>query len=465
MHSDGDGKDIVSGFDSKDTLQILDGEFTYSVDGNDVVVKVGEGSVTLKNTKFSRILASDAKGKLTTLNADWSVGTGTDDDDNIVNNADNVTILALAGNDFITNNAVQVFIDGGAGKDTLWNYADNITMYGGAGDDAITNDNDNVSINGGEGNDNIVNGGVNATITGGVGKDTISLINYLTDTKKVTLTDFSEEDIITLSDSVKAISFDETDKTLKIDDKWIAYLPNSTSSATWKVEDSAVSYMPEQNLQFVLAKDGKSITCTETTTAQALTITGLKSDLTVVDGKIDGISLTDKMVKLSASVLDEKEVTISEGYTLALADDVTQPETGEPSWSIADNVATYKAGDTTSGYTLADNKISYAEAKVGENLVTVSGIKSLDGLTLNGKVVTVAESSLNDVDVTISAGYTLALATEVTKPVINNPSWSVTNGTATCQGNRTAGYTLENNKIVYHAAVTDEDRIEGRRAG
>ena len=47
-------------------------------------------------------------------------------------------------------------------------------------------------------------------------------------------------------------------------------------------------------------------------------------------------------------------------------------------------------------------------------MVTVSGVKSADGLSVSGSTVTVAASALDTDKVTISNGYLLALGNNVT---------------------------------------------------
>lgn len=65
-YASGDGKDIVYGFDSDDVLYITKGSYKVSTSGNDVIVKVGKGSVTLKDAADQEISIKNAKGKVET---------------------------------------------------------------------------------------------------------------------------------------------------------------------------------------------------------------------------------------------------------------------------------------------------------------------------------------------------------------------------------------------------------------
>ena len=212
------------------------------------------------------------------------------------------------------------------------------------------------------------------------------------------------------------------------------------------------------------SRGGKSFICEWDIPENSWTISGTtakygSSDETFVTVKgvksLDGLSINDNVVTVAKASLKAKTVTISKGYTLALADDVSESTT-KNSWSLSGTKATYKQ-TKSAGYTLANNKITYNK-KSTENLFTISGVKSTKGLSLNNKVVTVAKSSLNAKKVTISGdGYTLALADDVDEPTTKKAAWSLNNSTATYKSSgKTAGYTLASNgkSITYSKATT-----------
>lgn len=115
---------------------------------------------------------------------------------------------------------------------------------------------------------------------------------------------------------------------------------------------------------------------------------------------------------------------------------IEEPE--ENSWTLSGTTATYGTSNKT--------------------LVTVKGVKSVDGLSLNDKVVTVSKSSLDKKKVTISGdGYTLALDDDVTTPKNKKAAWTLKNSTATYKSSyKTAGYKLASNgkSISYSKATT-----------
>ena len=127
----------------------------------------------------------------------------------------------------------------------------------------------------------------------------------------------------------------------------------------------------------------------------------------------------------------------------------------EKIWSHDGTTATYDSV-TTAGYSLAEDKksISYTKA-ASKNLITVSGVKSVDGLKVStkNKTVTVSAASLNDENISISGDeYALKLASDVSKPSTEK-SWSLSKNTATYKQTTTEGYTLEDNAITYSAEV------------
>ncbi len=86
-----------------------------------------------------------------------------------------------------------------------------------------------------------------------------------------------------------------------------------------------------------------------------------------------------------------------------------------------DGTSYYSAdGYKTASWTLTNGKVTQVNATTPT--VIVNGVKSLDGVSLNGKVITVSNASLNQSTVTISDGFTLELADNVTVPTALAPT-------------------------------------------
>ena len=160
---------------------------------------------------------------------------------------------------------------------------------------------------------------------------------------------------------------------------------------------------------------------------------------------------------MAKTFLDGKNVTISNGYKLALAGDVAKPSTVAAGWTLTDTKAIYRNGAMTEGYSLNNNQILYSAANGGTAVVEVSGVKDTKGLKLdqNEKIVSVYTSALDPANtVTVSEGYTLELGNDVDKSETITGWVKLENGNSTYQTDSTsAGYKVEDNAISYVEAV------------
>ena len=189
-----------------------------------------------------------------------------------------------------------------------------------------------------------------------------------------------------------------------------------------------------------------------TSTNAQITIKGIKS--------LDGISLSASTVTIANSSLNQTGVTISNGYALALGSDVANPIYNDEDWFMSGDTAIYTGESNTAGYVLANNQIRYVEAKSGDSF-TVSGVKSTDGLTIAGNVVTVSNSALKQSTVTINDNdYTLALGNDVKKTSTTAADWSISDNSAVYKNTAiSAGYSIVNNQIIYNDASGGETLI------
>ena len=181
QYASGDGNDTIFGFNYYDTLEITYGTYSTTKSGNDIIVNVGSGSITLKDMYLNenyKVRIKDADGNITALNG--STMSGTSSADSLYNDVNDITISGLGGNDTIKNYGYSISINGGEGDDSIYSFsAGPVTIDGGTGNDTILSYDDGGSISGGAGNDLIslrfYSG--TATINGGIGDDTV---NYST---------------------------------------------------------------------------------------------------------------------------------------------------------------------------------------------------------------------------------------------------------------------------------------------
>ena len=327
-----------------------------------------------------------------------------------------------------------------------------MTINTGAGNDSVQNDGDKVTINTGAGNDYVRNDSSSVTITGGTGNDTIynnwnfsSNAPYAYDNGANVLFKYTSGDGNDIIYGFKA------DSTLSIGGGSYSS-KKSGDDVIVTVGNGKITLDGAANLDKVNIKFKK--TSTETNTWKLSGTTASYGNLVTVSGvkAISGLSISGNVVTVSNSALNNAKVTISDGYTLKLASDVSKTST-KKAWSLSGTTAKYNQ-TTTAGYKLAsDSKsISYSKATT-KTLTTITGVKSTDGLSVSGNVVTVSNSALNKKKITISDGYTLKLASDVTK-TSTKKSWSLSGTTATYKQTTTAGYKLSNNVITYTKKAT-----------
>lgn len=335
-----------------------------------------------------------------------------------------IEIYGEAGNDLITNHqeGSNSIIDGGAGNDSVKNWdgerydeetqtwiitqsPDDTTIIGGDGKDYIYNEGNNVKINGDANDDILINGfyfeseraGANVSIDGGTGND--SIISHGNNS----LLDGGEgNDLIyngyryyepwnSFYDSNDE-NYDGSNSTINGgtgDD----YIDNNSQKVVFK-------YSLGDGNDFI-----RGFNDTSTLSISNGTFTTLKSASNVIV-----IVGDDKITLVGAANLSKVNIK------------GTKTSTVTNSWKLSGTTATYGTSSKT--------------------LVTVKGVKSLEGISLSGKTVTVSKSALNASKVTLSGtGYTLALADDVSKPSTKK-AWSLSGTTATYKQTTTAGYKL-----------------------
>ncbi len=204
MYASGDGADTIADYTQDvDILYITSGDVSaakIAKNKKDVVLTVGKGSITLKNTANAKIDISTSHGGYL-LSQDsislWNNFTGTLDANKLLSTIEQIdgsgvtqgialrsrsnlatTVKGGSGNDTITGSNKNDFLQGnggadsltgGAGRDTLYGGTGSDTLYGGAGDDYLS---------GGTGSDVFMytNGEGNDTIADFTAEDTVQIL-------------------------------------------------------------------------------------------------------------------------------------------------------------------------------------------------------------------------------------------------------------------------------------------------
>ena len=194
VYANGDGTDVITDYKANDRIKIEAGSGSISsasVSGNDFIIYVGNGSLTIQNALNKRIKLIDDNKKITYLNPaeyiESNINSGSitgSETNDVINNGNtpgaynfgnNATISALGGNDKITNKGTNVYIDAGTGNDTINNTGSGTTVIGAAGNDSIKTKGSYVIVDGDDGNDIIYNNTNSSyvTLNGGAGSDTL----------------------------------------------------------------------------------------------------------------------------------------------------------------------------------------------------------------------------------------------------------------------------------------------------
>ena len=504
----GAGNDNISHMSHKTLINAGDGNNSILSVGDNVTINTGSGNDFIDNNEGAELLINAGAGE-DSINSfgDKVTVDGGEGSDTIDNWGDGSSLFGGEGNDLINNlYGSGVTINGGAGDDSVQiSGSDNIINVS-EGNDTIFVGQDGASftVEGfGTGDaiilaeevslikkvdDKIVAG--NATI-GGLG-GTVSELAWLLDgdiatyaekisgevglsadektitytsgneigdvlvtVSGVTSTDGLDIDVENKTVTVKAASLRQ-DKVVSISEGYELRLGDDVvqnveyTEAGWRLNGTTATYVNGATTEGYALENNQIVYQTTDADKTLITINGVIS--------IDELGEPeDRVVTIHASSLSkDSPVTISDGYELKLAEDVPQPtEEQAAGWRFNDNVATYVNGSTFEGYTVKNNRIVWQTGGEGEALVTISGIKNIDGLSEPvDKIVTISAASLSeDSTVTISDGYTLALADDVDKSTQGEIEWTLNGTTAIGKiPSTTGGYTIENNQISYIAA-------------
>ena len=174
----------------------------------------------------------------------------------------------------------------------------------------------------------------------------------------------------------------------------------------WEVSEGNAAYFATGTSAGFVANGNEIFYRSQITGDVVTEINGLSNNATISD-----ISLSGRRVTISENALvanSDNTVTINDGYTLALAKDVTQAVETAEGWQVSKGVAEYQTANNTAGYKLENNQISYLAAVDPETLVTVTGLKTTAkaaNLSFDGSTVSIAATAVNKGEVTITEGY------------------------------------------------------------
>ncbi len=213
------GNDVITDYATGDKISLGAALTSTSLNGSDSVLKIGSGTLTVKNART--LALTDAQG--TELN---TIIGGVIYDENsaaavtVPSGIDIVDASSRATAIKIVANKVANSIRGGSGSDTISTGAGNDTVYGGAGNDSINGGNDNDYLSGDAGADKLLGGAGDDTLLGGTGNDTLTGGTgndlFIYSAGNDVITDYATSDKISLGAALTSASLNGSDSVLKI---------------------------------------------------------------------------------------------------------------------------------------------------------------------------------------------------------------------------------------------------------
>ena len=323
------------------------------------------------------------------------------------------------------------------------NILSNTLLSGTSGDDKIHNGKwsshvgSNVKIDGRSGNDFIDNYGKNVTIMGGNGNDSIINYGYYTEKRRnnVTIIGGNGNDSI-----VNGTNSENSSISVDDGDDYVENYSNKVTISGGKGNDTILNHYHFKNDDDDYDENlGNNVVFKYDSGDGNDIIYGFNetSRLSIIGGSYSSMTSGDDII-----------VTVGEGKITLV---------GAASLSAV-NIIGEETPIETNSWTLDGTTAKYGTS--AKTLVTVKGVKSVDGLKVDNKVVTVSNSSLNAKKVTISGdGYTLKLGDDVPAPKTKKAAFSLSGSTATYKSSyKTAGYKLasDGKSISYSKATTAE---------
>ena len=402
QYASGDGDDTIFGYTKDNTLQIA-GSYSTTKSGNDLIVKVGTGSITLKDVSKANI--ETVAGHIV-----WTVSGTT-----ATGKIDGKVVATVTGlkkgatADSLSDSGSVISISQDAlGTATVKLTKGDYTL-------ALANDvEESVKTPAHWNIDGTTAAYRSLDITKGYavaanGKSISYVSKATVGTDLTTLEGLSSNvkaEDLTLSGKVVTVKAHAlgTDTatisngyTFKLDTD---VTKSVTTKASWAIDEDSAEYTTAHiSKGYVLASNKKSITFNEESGGDMVaTIDGLKKGT-----KANAFSVKNNVITVAKTALNSKNIITldSDDYTLAIGGGVTKSVTSPEGWYISGTTASYNEEKTTAGYGLFDDgkSIEYiSEVDGGDTLVKLTGLKAKTkaaALSINKKVVTIGEDAIN----------------------------------------------------------------------
>ncbi|MBO4401998.1 MAG: calcium-binding protein [Selenomonadaceae bacterium] len=177
----GDGNDVIYNIQGLDSISISGSAYSTTTSGSDLIIKVGEGAMTLVGAADTAVNIVGEYGENLpaglSLSGDiLSIGTAYADNSLRASDYDvtKVDATALSRGLKIYGSTNAECIAGGSGNDTVYGSNGADTIFGNAGNDCLNGGNGADILYGGEGADKLNGGNGDDTLYGGAGNDTLT---------------------------------------------------------------------------------------------------------------------------------------------------------------------------------------------------------------------------------------------------------------------------------------------------
>ena len=235
QYANGDGHDIIYYYQEDDTIQIAGSSYSTMISGEDLIINVGDGTMTLKDAanQTINIISSNtvepiddnddsdtdneivspidltSKKGIKFNNAETKIAIDKKFEDSAVDLSSYSKLRTIDAskvnkNFEITANDKNNTIKGGKQSDIINGDDGNDIIRGNTGNDELNGEDGNDKLLGGNGNDTLNGGDGNDTLTGGKGNDNFV---FESDSGADIITDYeSGKDAIMLDDDIEAVT-------------------------------------------------------------------------------------------------------------------------------------------------------------------------------------------------------------------------------------------------------------------
>ena len=412
-YANGDGDDVISlgSGASSDTIQISESSYSTTKSGNNIIIKVGNGTITLKPDSYDDI---DDKSYIEKINI-VTVSSGSSDTSS-GGDSSNSTLKTVTDSD-----SSPVTVDSKVKVINASSRSKAIKIMGNSLANSIVGGSGNDSLNGGSGADTLNGGKGNDTLTGGAGND---VFIYQSSQGNDVITDYSTGDKIKISGAkISKTSVSGSDVILSVGSssikvkngkgKSLSLYNNSNSAITTVIggSSSSTSSGGSSTLQSGLTYTSNKKTLTvKSPFSGTLDLSKYASTVTTVD-----VSTNTKYVSIKGTSRNETFKASKSGSSLmgGKGNDTLYGNTGADSFVYSNG----DGKDVIVNYSANIDRIKITSGTISKASISGSDVV----LTVGSGSLTVKSCKGKDINITDSSGETKTYNFTAT---VNNPTKS-----------------------------------------